>query len=52
MMYFDPRCGLMDCGRKLLNLLPSIGDGEEGTVEFEVRRTILDNITSKHRSTL
>lgn len=31
------RCGLLYCGRKLLNLLPAIGEGEEeGTKEFEV----------------
>lgn len=32
----DTQCGLLYCGRKLLNLLPAIGEGEdEGTVEFE-----------------
>ena len=30
-------CGLLYCGRKLLNLLPAIGEGEEeGSAEYEV----------------
>ena len=28
----------MYCGRKLLNLLPSIGEGPEGSAEFEVKQ--------------
>ena len=31
------RCGLVECGRKLLNVLPDIGEGEEeGTDEYWV----------------
>ena len=31
------RCGLVECGRKLLNALPDIGEGEEeGTDEYWV----------------
>lgn len=33
------RCGLVYIGKKLLNLLPKIGDEEdEGTAEFEVQK--------------
>ena len=29
-------CGLVDCGRKFLTLLPEIGSGDEDSEEFEV----------------
>ena len=35
--WYNCRCGLYECGRKLLNALPDIGEGEEeGTDEYWV----------------
>ena len=37
LLLYTCRCGLMECGRKLLNALPDIGEGEEeGSDEYWV----------------
>ena len=46
------RCGLVECGRKLLNVLPEIGEGEEeGTDEYWVSTTHTDTHARTHTHT-